>query len=375
VKILRDGSRARVVRAAALGLAAAVLVAGCGAADDLSPASGGSAPSAAGTPLRGALSGAGASSQQAAMQAWITWFTSANPDASVDYDPAGSGVGRSRFVAGGVEFAASDAYLKPDELAKASGRCQGDVVEVPAYVSPIAVVYNLPGVSDLRLSPATVAAIFTGRITDWNAPEIAAENPGTQLPNQPITPVHRSDDSGTTQNFTDYLEETSGGVWSADPAGTWPVPGGEAVQGTAGVVSAVQGGNGTIGYADESQAGGLGKALIKVGDRYTGPTREAAAAVLGVSERVAGRGDSSFAYDLARDTTAEGTYPIVLVSYLIACARYPDRLQADLVRGLLTYAVSADGQRVAAQSAGSAPLPDDLRALITPAVAGISAGI
>ena len=370
MKTLRHGSRARV---AAVGIAAGVLLAGCGAANESAPA-GGTGSAANGPALNGTISGAGASSQQAAMQAWIAGFTGANPGATVNYDPAGSGAGRTQFLAGGVAFAGSDAYLKADELTKAQERCKSDVVEVPAYVSPIAVVYNLPGVTDLQLSPATVAGIFDGKITNWNAPEIAADNAGKTLPDQAITAVHRSDDSGTTQNFTDYLKKASGGAWTYDAKGTWPIQGGEAAQGTSGVIGAVQGGTGTIGYADESQAGSLGKALIKVGQQYSGPTAEAAANVLAESKRVEGRGASSFAFDLARDTTAAGTYPIVLVSYQLACSKYADQAQADLVKGFLTYTTSADGQQAAAQSAGAAPLSDALRAQIAPAVAGISAG-
>ncbi|HEX8519466.1 MAG TPA: phosphate ABC transporter substrate-binding protein PstS [Pseudonocardia sp.] len=361
--------RSRVVRGASLGLAATVLLGGCGAADE----PGGGAPASA-TALRGAISGAGASSQQAAMQAWATWFTAANPEASVEYDAVGSGAGRTRFLAGTVAFAGSDAVLTADELAAAEDRCRGPVVEVPAYVSPIAVVYNLPGVEDLRLSPATLAGVFEGRITEWDDPAIAAENPGVRLPDQAIVPVHRSDDSGTTQNFTDYLKKASGGAWSADPAGAWPGTGGQGAQGTSGVVAAVGSTAGAIGYADESQAGGLATALVRVGDRYTGPTPAAASAVLGVSRRLEGRGDSSFAFDLARDTAAADAYPIVLVSYLVACGAYPDEGQAKLVKGLLTYAVSADGQRVAAQAAGSAPLPDGLRTQVAAAVDAIRGG-
>jgi phosphate transport system substrate-binding protein len=373
VKTLRHGGRARV---AALSVAAGVLLAGCGAANESAPApapaGGGGAP--AGPTLAGTISGAGASSQQAAMQAWIAGFTGANPDAVVNYDPAGSGAGRTQFLSGGVAFAGSDAYLKPEEVTQAQQRCGGDVVEVPAYISPIAVIYNLQGVTDLQLSPATIANIFNGTITNWNAPEIAADNPGKTLPDQQITPVHRSDESGTTENFTDYLSKASGGAWTAEPDGAWPLQSGEAAQGTSGVVGAVQGGNGTIGYADASQAGSLGKALVKVGDTFTGPTPEAAANVVAQSTRVEGRGAGSFAYDLARDTTAAGTYPIVLVSYQIACSKYADQAQADLVKGFLTYVTGPEGQQAAAQSAGSAPLTDALRSQITPAVSGISAG-
>ncbi len=374
MKTLRHGSRARV---AAAGIAAAgVLLAGCGAANEpAAPPSGGGGGAGGGAPaLEGTIAGAGASSQQAAMQAWIAGFTGANPGATVNYDPSGSGAGRTQFLSGGVAFAGSDAYLKPEELTQGQQRCGGDVVEVPAYISPIAVIYNLQGVTDLQLSPATIAGIFDNKITNWSAQEIAADNPGKTLPNQQITPVHRSDESGTTENFTDYLSQAGGGAWPHEADGAWPTPGGEAAQGTSGVVGAVQGGNGTIGYADASQAGSLGVALVKVGDQFVGPTPEAAANVLSQSTRVENRGASSFAYDLARDTTAAGTYPIVLVSYQIACSRYADQAQADLVKGFLTYTTSAEGQQAAAQSAGSAPINDALRSQITPAVTGISAG-
>ncbi len=149
MKNQRHVARARV---AAAGVVAGVLLAGCGAANESAPA-GGAAPSAGGTALSGTISGAGSSAQQAAMQAWIAGFTGANPDATVNYDPAGSGAGRTQFISGGVDFAGSDAYLKADELTKAQDRCKSDVVEVPAYISPIAVVYNLPG----RHGPAALA--------------------------------------------------------------------------------------------------------------------------------------------------------------------------------------------------------------------------
>ena len=362
MKNQRHVARARV---AAAGVVAGVLLAGCGAANESAPA-GGAAPSAGGTALSGTISGAGASSQQAAMQAWIAGFTGANPDATVNYDPVGSGAGRTQFIAGGVAFAGSDAYLKQDELTQAQGRCKSDVVEVPAYVSPIAVVYNLQGVTDLQLAPGTIADIFNGTITNWNDPAIAADNPGKSLPDQRITPVHRSDESGTTQNFTDYLRKASGGAWTYPPAGTWPIQGGEAAQGTSGVIGAIQSATARSATPTRARRAPSGRSLVKVGDAYTGPTPEAAATVLDNSERVQGRGDSSFAFDLARDTTASGTYPIVLVSYQIACSKYADPAQADLVKGFLTYTTSADGQKAAAEAAGSAPLSDELRTQIEP---------
>ncbi|MEN3270229.1 phosphate ABC transporter substrate-binding protein PstS, partial [Pseudonocardia sp.] len=325
MKTVRHGARARI---AAVGIATSgvLLIAGCGAANESAPsggAGGSAAPSVSGT-----IAGAGSSAQQAAQEAWIATFTDQNANATITYDPSGSGAGRTQFLGGGVAFAGSDVYLTPTELTQAKTRCGGDVVEVPDYVSPIAVIYNVPGVSNLQLAPATIAQIFDRKITKWNDPAIAADNPGATLPDLAITPVNRSDKSGTTQNFADYLKVAAGPAWPYAVSDTWPVQGGEAAQGTSGVVGAVKAGNGSIGYADESQARDMGQAKVKVGSEYVGATPEAAAAVLDASPRVDGQGQYAFAYKLARDTTASGTYPVVLVSYLMACSKYPDAATA-----------------------------------------------
>ena len=201
------------------------------------------------------------------MQAWIAGFTGANPDATVNYDPSGSGAGRTQFLAGGVAFAGSDAYLKAGRAHAGAAALRGQRGRGPRlHLSDRGDLQPARASPTCSSSPATIAGIFDGKITNWNAPEIAADNPGKTLPDQAITPVHRSDESGTTENFTDYLSQGRGGAWPHEPDGAWPIQGGEAAQGTSGVVGAVQGGAGTIGYADESQAGSLGKALVKVGD-------------------------------------------------------------------------------------------------------------
>ena len=130
-----------------------------------------------------------------------------NSGATVNYDPVGSGTGRENFISKAFSFAGSDSALSTDEgeLDAANERCGGDVIEVPAYVSPIAVIYNLPDVEGVQLDAATIAGIFDDKITKWNDPAIADQNPDLDLPDTTITPVHRSDDSGTTDNFTDYL--------------------------------------------------------------------------------------------------------------------------------------------------------------------------
>ncbi|UCM88714.1 phosphate ABC transporter substrate-binding protein PstS [Streptomyces marincola] len=368
----------RAKSAAIAAVSALALVTACSSDnedDNGSGGSGGDGGTSEESSLSGTISGAGASSQEAAQAAWQAGFNELHPDVTVNYDPSGSGAGREQFTAGGTAFGGTDAYLSEEEgeLAAAQEIC-GEVIEIPVYVSPIAVIFNVEGVDSLNLSPQTIAGIFNQEITNWNDEAIAADNPDAELPDLAITPVNRSDDSGTTENFTEYLSVTAPDAWPHEVSDVWPVSGGEAAQGTSGVVQAVTGGEGTIGYADASQAGDLGTVAVGVGEEFVPYSPEAAAAVLEVSERVEGRGEYDFAYDLARDTTEGGAYPIVLVSYAMACATYDDENTAELVREYLGYMISAEGQEAAAGAAGSAPLSDALRTEFQAAVDAISAG-
>jgi phosphate transport system substrate-binding protein len=346
-------------------------VVACGEDQDASAGAGASASGS--EKLSGTISGAGASSQAAAQEAWRAAFQEANPDATVSYDPVGSGGGREQFVAGGVQFAGSDAALAGEELTGAQKVCGGPdgLIEIPAYISPIAVVYNLEGVARLQLSPETLARIFKGEITTWNDPAIAADNPGAKLPGERISVVHRSDESGTTENFTDYLSQVAGSVWTDEVSGDWPIQGQEAAQGTSGVIDAVTAGKGSIGYADESQAGDLGKARIKVGDAWTAPSAQGAAKAVEVSKETDDPGAHVFTYAIDRTTTEAGAYPVTLISYLIGCTTYKDPAQASLVKGYFGSVISAGGQAKAQQAAGSAPLSDALRQKFQPAVDAI----
>jgi phosphate transport system substrate-binding protein len=366
---LKLSTRSRAT-ALSVALAGTLALTACGAANETDNAEGGSAEEQ----LSGDLVGAGASSQQAAMQGWQAGYTSVQPEVRLSYDPVGSGGGREQFLAGGTDFAGSDAALDDEELALAEERCgTSGVFELPNYISPIAVIYNLEGVDELNLSPETLAGIFDQKITNWNDPAIAADNPEATLPDQAIRPVNRSDESGTTENFTEYLVATAGAVWPHEASGDWPVAGGEAAQGTSGVVGAVTTSVGAIGYADLSQAGDLGVASIGVGDAFVAPSAEAAAAVVENSETLSGRGEYDFAIDLNRDTTGSGEYPIVLVSYHVGCIEYEDQATAGLVKDFMGYVISEDGQQAAAEAAGSAPISDALREQAQTAVDAITA--
>jgi phosphate transport system substrate-binding protein len=342
--------------------------------DEGSESGGGGAPS---SEASGEIAGAGSTAQEAAQKAWIAEFENADSGATISYDGVGSGGGREKFIAGAVAFAGSDTPLSESEgeLAKAVKRCApGELVEVPDYISPIAIIYNLPGVEELKLDPETLAKIFNQEIENWNDPEIAKENPEAELPETRIVPVNRSDESGTTENFTDYLSKVAPSVWTHEVSGDWPVKGGEAASGTSGVVEAVAAGEGAIGYADASQAGELGKAMIKVGNEYAEPSAEAAAKVLDLSKEDPELEQGSknvIAFEIDRTTEASGTYPIILVSSLIGCTKYKSASEAALVKGFFEYAISPEGQSLAEEQAGSAPLSSQLTKKVEAAVGSI----
>ena len=347
------------VAALALGLA----VSACGAGNE----SGGSSSG-----LSGTIEGNGSSAQTAAQTAWAAAFQKANSGVTVNYSATDSGTGVSKFNGGDIDFAGSDSPLDPTkgEVDAAKKRCGANALEVPVYVSPIAVVFNLKGVKDLKLDAKTIADIFSNKVTKWNDPEIAALNSGASLPSTRISPVHRSDPSGTTKNFTDYLSKAAGGAWSKPADKVWPFTQGEAANGTSGVVSSVTNGAGSIGYVDASQAGTLSKASVKVGSTFTAPSADGAAKALAASPIDTTRTAGDLAINVDRTTTAAGAYPLMLTSYAIACPTYSGS-KADLVKKYLSYVVSTQGQQDAASNAGSAPLPSALQSKAAAIVAGI----
>ncbi len=324
------------------------------------------------------LTGIGASSMATAQETWVAEFQTANPGVTVNYSPDGSGAGREAFAGGGADFAGSDRAMDADEItpeALAKSRCAPDAkaLSLPVYISPIAVIFKVPGVTDLKLDANTLAGIFAGQIKTWNDPKIAALNSGVNLPSQNITAVHRADDSGTTENFTDYLHDAAPSVWTKEPDGEWPFPGGEAAPQTSGVVDAVTNGTGTIGYADASRAGDLGVAQIKVGDKFVKYSPEAAAAIVDASPKAAAEGRSANDQAIELDRKATGdVYPIVLLSYAIACEKYKDPATAAKVKAYLGYIASEAGQQAAVKAAKMAPLSAQQSKNVEASVAAIS---
>ena len=329
------------------------------------------------TPISGNFSGAGASSQQAAVEAWIAGFQGTNPEAKIAYNPSGSGAGVQTFLTGATAWAGSDKALADDEVEQSKSVCtEGTAFDVPVYISPIAVVFNLKGVSDagkhINMDAATIAKIFDGKITKWNDPAIADQNKDLKLPDTAITVVHRSDKSGTTQNFVSYFKDVTPDNWTYDLSENWPNEVGQGAKGTSGVISTVKQADGTIGYADFSQVGDLGTVAVKVGDKYNKISVEAGSKVIGDSKQDdTVKGDNRIVIKINHATEAEGAYPIVLVSYDIVCPAYKDTKQAEFAKAWLTYVTSVEGQKAAQDAAGTAPLPSSLKSEITKSIEAI----
>lgn len=319
----------------------------------------------------GSLNGIGASSMSVAQENWIAEFQTTNPGATVIYAPEGSGAGRDAFMGGGADFAGSDRAFSLSEnvVGALAGCAEGSVaLDLPVYISPIAVVFNVDGVDDLNLTPDVLAAIFNGTIATWSDDRITALNTDADLPDLQITAVHRSDDSGTTENFTSYLRAAANSVWEDEPDGTWPIQGGEAAKGTSGVLSAVRDGVGTIGYVDASQAADTSTAAIGREGAFELPTAEAAARAVEASPVEEGRVEHDIALQL--DADAPG-YPIVLVSYALVCHQYRTPEKAALVKDYLGWVASEEGQQSAADRAGAAPLSPALREKVLAAIESV----
>ncbi|MDO4244337.1 MAG: phosphate ABC transporter substrate-binding protein PstS [Actinomyces sp.] len=331
---------------------------------------GGTAHADPNSTLSGEVKGAGATSQADAQEAWLNAFMDVHAGVTVEYAGGGSGAGRTKLIEGAVDFAGSDSAMKEDEVASMG---EWGVVEVPLYISPIAVAYNLPDLdtsTHVNMTGEVVAQVFAGQITTWNDPRLTALNPGVALPDTAIIPVHRSDDSGTTKSFTSYLSAVAPEVWTHEADDAWPLSGGQSGDGTSGVVSTLRSAEGTIGYADASKVDQtLGTVAVGTADSFVSLSAEAAAATLEASQPAEDATDTRVTYTI--DYTAEGGYPIILVSYLVARQRYDDPDITSGVKAYFEYMASAEGQTVAAEASGCAPLSEQLRAKVLAAISTI----
>lgn len=354
----------RIAQLGAVAAVAALALSGCASNE------GGTTPTSSESKaaLSGTINGMGSSAQGVAQTTWIAGIQQQNPDLNINYDPQGSGAGRKAFIAGSVDYAGSDAALKDEELAGTFAVCADGTkaIDLPVYISPIAIAYNVEGLDELKLDADTIAKIFSGKITKWNDAAIAALNSGATLPDAAITVVHRSDDSGTTFNFSEYLAANAKDAWGQEASQTFPFQVGDAAKGTSGVAEAAKNAANSITYIDESGIGttGLKVAQLKVGDAFSTISADGAAAVVADSPLVEGRDANDLAIAINRTDTQANAWPLVLVSYIIACQEYKDTAKGALVSAYVQYAASDEAQKAAAEQAGSAPLSSELAAKV-----------
>ena len=330
----------------------------------------GAADPNASSDLVGQIRGAGATSQADAQDAWMNTFMGSNLRATVDYAGGGSGAGRTKLVEGAIDFAGTDTPMTTEEINKVGG-----VIELPLYISPIAVAYNLPGLtgeSHVNMTGEVLAKVLSGAITRWNDPALAALNPGAALPDQRIIVVGRSDDSGTTKALTTYLATVAPKVWPHEPEETWPLRGGQSGDGTAGMIQTVSAATGTIGYADASKVPAtLGTVAVGSHGAYVPVSAKAAAAALDAATLGTEADEARLLYNPSHD--AKGAYPIVLVSYLAARLRYDDARIAAVVKAYLRFAASTRGQDASTKATGCAPITREMREKINAAIDKIAA--
>ncbi|WP_019632942.1 phosphate ABC transporter substrate-binding protein PstS [Actinomadura atramentaria] len=365
---MKNGSRL-----AALGgvvLAGALALTACGSDDNGGTTA---APSGDIDCAKGTVNAAGSSAQKNAVEEWTNEYARQCAGAGLNYNANGSGAGIQLFNQGQVAFAGSDSALKPEEATAAKTRCAGnDAWNLPMVVGPVAVVYNLDGVDGLKLSPETIAGIFAGKIKTWNDPAIAKENAGAKLPSTAIKTVYRADESGTTENFTKYLKATAPGVWTWEPAKKWPNGTGQGANKSDGVSAQVKGTAGTISYVEMSYAENnkLQTAQVKNGaGEYTALSADSASKAVAGAQVVGTGNDLALKIDYT--TKEAGAYPIVLVTYEIACSKGLPADQAKFVKSFLTYTSGAAGQK-ALTGLGYAPIPDSVLTKVQASVKALS---
>jgi phosphate transport system substrate-binding protein len=366
----------KVMTATALALATAVALTACAT----SGTSGGSSASASPAratdlaSLSGTITSGGSSAQANAEAAWTAAFAAQATGVTVNYDKSqGSGGGVTNWLGGSYDFAGSDVALSPAQQTQSKGMCgAGGALDIPAYLSGVAIIFNLPGIKSLKLDSATIAKIFTKEITRWNDPAIEATNPGVTFPTSLITPVVHSEGAGTTANFTSYLHDWQPQIWTSPVSTAWPISGESAQQGNSGVVATVAAAPNTIGYADQGSIGSATSAQIQVGTSNNfvaysakGATNSFAAAA---STTPSTKGDLTQALDYLKLTNKD-SYPIPLLSYQILCTKFASHTQATLTKDYVAYAASSQGQAVAAKNVGSAPLPVEMQSRITTSLA------
>jgi phosphate transport system substrate-binding protein len=319
------------------------------------PATSGTATgSASAANLSGTLNGSGSTFQLVYQQTAIQSFKSVQPNMTVNYGGGGSGKGRTDLASGVVNFAGSDSPIPSTETANFKGKT---VLYFPVFLGPITVSYNLSGVSSLKLDATVLAEIFSGKITSWNNPAITALNSGVSLPSTPITIAVRSDSSGTTQNFSLYLEKAAASAWTLGSSSTIKWPGtARAGNGNGGVAQIIKSTPGAIGYVDyaDAKASSLTFASIKNSSgNYVAPSPQSASA--------AGTGitvEPNLTFH-AVNSSEPSAYPITYQSWVLVYETQPSTNDAAMLKAYIGYLIGP-GQSLLT-NLGYAPLPSSLQ--------------
>jgi phosphate transport system substrate-binding protein len=351
---------------------AALALSGCGSDNNSSSTGSGSGSgtsstgtaSAAGADCGGknALTAEGSTAQQNAIAVFNQVWGQKCQGKNLSYNPTGSGAGVTQFLAKQVDFAGSDSPLAKDQVAPASQRCGGNAAwNLPLVFGPVALGYNVPGVDKLVVNADVLAKIFTGAITTWNDPAIAALNSGANLPATKITPIYRSDSSGTTDNFQKYLGAAAPQTWTKGAGKEFQGGAGEGAQKTAGVVQAVQATEGAIGYVEKGFAdqAKLTVAQIDTGNGPVELTDDTAKAAIDSAKFAAEGNDLVLDLNSLYATKQAGAYPLMLATYEIVCSKGYDPDTAAAVKSFLT--VSANDGQGGLSAAGYIPLPDKFK--------------
>ncbi|MFI5661000.1 phosphate ABC transporter substrate-binding protein PstS [Streptomyces sp. NPDC051684] len=373
---LQRKNRLRALSLGALAVSGALALTACGS-DDTSGGSGGNSASAKAGNIKcddakGQLLGIGSSAQANAIDAWRQAYSQACSDVQLNYKPDGSGAGVTAFNQGQVAFAGSDSALKPEEVAASKKVCKGGQgIDLPMVGGPIAVAFNVQGVDSLTLDAKTLAQIFDSKITKWNDPAIKKLNPDAKLPSTKIQAFHRSDESGTTDNFTKYLKAAAPSDWKYEGGKAWQAKGGQSAQGSSGLAQQVKQTDGAITYVELSYA----KDGVKTVDIDTGADQPVKATTENASKAIADAKVVGTGKDLALDlnyaTKADGAYPITLVTYEIVCDKGNKAETLPATKSFLNYTASEDGQ-AALSDLGYAPIPTEINKKVRETVASIS---
>ncbi|MCW7942246.1 phosphate-binding protein [Streptomyces hygroscopicus] len=376
---LQRTNRLRALSLGAVAVSGALALTACGS--DATSSNGGgssSAPASSNSNIKcdnakGQLQASGSSAQKNAIDAWVTQYTASCKNVQINYNPTGSGAGVTAFLGGQTAFAGSDSALKPEQIAQSKKVCSGggQAIDLPMVGGPIAIGYNVPGVSNLVLDASTIAKIFNDQIKTWDDPAIKKLNPSAKLPSTKIQAYHRSDESGTTDNFTKYLIAAAKSDWPYTGGKAWQAKGGQSAQGSAGLAQQVKQTPGAISYFELSYAADG----INTVDLKTGASTPAKATVENATKaistaQVAGTG-KDLALKLNYKPTADGAYPLTLVTYEIVCDKGNKADTLPTVKSFLGYTASEDGQNQLA-NAKYAPIPAEIISKVRDTISGLS---